>query len=228
MTKIKEKVDEALIPIQLMRIDIPIPYHLNSKIHDESNIKMLMASISTSRLNNPIIVDKDMVIIAGHGRLEAMKRLDKKFIEVRVFAHLTKQEANIARIADNKTVSVDYDSSTLRLELQEIDLSEVDAAALGFEAMELEKIIVVYDEIDKSAFTQDLNADVDSQSKEAEHDIKKADLKLVPVINGLGFKVVTIDATRKIARFVATLQEQYELEDPAEAFMQFVEEMSAA
>lgn len=226
MTKIKQ--EEELVKTELMSIDKIIPYKLNSKIHDEKNISKLMASISTSGLYNPILLDKNLVIIGGHGRLEAMKRLDKKFVEVRVMAHLNEQEVKVARIADNKTASTEYDSSKMILEMQEIDLTEIDAAILGFEAPELAQFTINYDQIDSSAFTQDLNGDVDVQTKEAENDIKKSDLKMVSVVNGLGFKVVTIDATRKIARFIAGLQEQYEVEDPAVAFLQFVDEMATA
>lgn len=218
----------GVMEYELMDVSVPIPYKLNSKIHSEQNIKELMASISTQGLTYPISVDKHMVIIGGHGRLEACKRLGMKMVKVQVLAHLDEQGAKKARIAENKTASTEYDSTLMLAELQEINLDDLNVAELGFTDAEFEKLTMTFDEIDVEAFTEDLNKDVDNQTAEAEHDIKLADLKLTPVINGLGFKMVTVDATRKIARFVANLQEQYDLEDPAQAFVRFVEEMESA
>ena len=212
----------------LVDIDTLVPYALNSKVHDEKNIAYLMSSISTQGLHDRILVDKNMVIIAGHGRLEALKRLKRRMVEVRIMTHLDEKGANKARIANNKTTSVEYDSSMLNREIEAAGLTVLDASDIGFDLAEFNNLTMVFDEIDSTAFTKDLNADVDKQTKEAEHDIKKSDLKLVSITNGLGFKVVTVDATRKIARFIASLQEQFDQEDPAAAFVQFVEEMESA
>lgn len=222
-----DKERNGVMEYELMDVNIPIPYALNSKIHSEQNIKELMASISTQGLTYPISVDKNMVIIGGHGRLEACKRLGMKFVKVQVLAHLDENGVKKARIAENKTASTEYDSSIMLAELQVIDLTGLDVAELGFTDAEFEKLTMTYDEIDSSAFTSDLNKDVDEQTAQAVNDINKADLKLAQVTNGLGFKLVTVEANRKIARFVANLQDQYELEDPSQAFIRFVEEMES-
>jgi ParB-like chromosome segregation protein Spo0J len=222
------EIEVSKYPIQLMSVDELKPYPLNSKVHTEENITGLVSSISRHGMSNPITVDKNKVIIGGHGRLEACKRLGKKVVEVRMFHDLSAQKVKELRIAENKTASTEYDSAILKLELAEIDFDEIDITSLGFDKMEFEKLTADYNIRDEDAFTENLNDDVDRQTEEGERDIQIADLKLVPVATGLGFKFVSVDATRKIARFVADLQEQYELEDPALAFVKFVEEMAAA
>ena len=216
-----ESIREELIPI-----DVPAPYELNSKVHSEAQIKQLMASISTEGLNYPILLDRNMVIIGGHGRLEACKRLGMKFIRAKIRTDLDDQAAKRLRIADNQTTSTEYDTEMLKLELEQIDLDGVFAESLGFDERSLKKMISDFTEIDSSALSQDLDGDIDEQIKQSERDIREIDERDVPVVTALGFKSVPVSASKKISRFVAGLQDEYDL-PAADAFIRFIEDLEA-
>lgn len=222
-----KKINHDEVVEEWLDVSTLIPYEFNSKVHSKENIRGLQSSISRVGITNPITVDKNMVIIGGHGRLQACKNLGMTKVPVRVLAHLSDQEVKEARIADNKTASTDYDSVLMKLEFEQMDMELIDPAAIGFSIEEFEKFTITPDKIDVDAFTKNLDDDVDRQTKDAQKDITKADLKLTPVTNALGFKVATIADNRKISRFIASLQEQYDTEDPAAAFLRFIDEMAA-
>ncbi|MBE0438055.1 MAG: ParB N-terminal domain-containing protein [Methylomicrobium sp.] len=217
--------DES-IKEELVSIDAPIPYEFNSKVHSEEQIRRLMASISTEGLSNPILLDKDMMIIAGHGRLEACKRLGMKFVRVKIRSDLNEQAVKRLRIADNQTTSTEYDTDLLKLELEQIDLEGVFAESLGFDEKSLKKMISDFTEIDTDALSKNLDEDIDEQIKQGDYDIKIADDKKISVISALGFKSISVSAGKKVGRFIAGLQDEYEL-PPDEAFIRFVEDLEA-
>jgi len=219
--------------VELMDIDTLKPYRYNSKVHTEDGINKLMQSITQYGLANPIIVDKDMIIICGHGRVQACKKLGWKFINVQMRADLSKKGANKLRISENRVTSTEYDSGKSKLELEELDLGDltelkdIDIEGLGFEKIEIEKLFDDYTVMDNAALTEDLDADIDEQAKEGIADIEKADLKTVNVGVALGFKAVPIASSRHIAKFIASLQDEYGM--PADqAFIKFIEDMNEA
>ena len=223
----KEALEEVLEEEVWVDIEQPVPYPLNSKIHSEENIRALMKSISTQTMFHPILLDKNMVIISGHGRLQACKRLGFTKIRAVIKDKWTDDEVKAARIADNKTASTEYDSSILVKEIKEINPEDQRLLdSLGIPEAELNRLLIQPDEVDLSAFTQNLDEEVDRQAKEGERDISKADLKLVSVTNGLGFSKVTAFDSRKIARFVASLQDQFAEQDPATALLKFIDELA--
>lgn len=230
-TKTKPTAVEASDAIKEEQLDISSlkEYEFNAKEHkeDSDDFKALVSSISRHGISSPINVDKNMVIITGHGRVMACKKLGLPTIRGRIRTDLTDNQVKELRISDNRSVSNEYDTALQRLEFKQLDVSETDLTALNINMAEFEKMTLDFTVMDSAAFTEDLDKDVDDQAKESEQDIKKTDLKLVSVVNGLGFKVVTVDATRKIAKFIATLQEQFDLEDPAAAFVKFIEEVEA-
>lgn len=109
------------------------PFHNNSRIHDDKSIKAITASVDRFNWLQPIVVDKDGIIIMGHGRLEAAKELGMPKVPVLVADWLTENEAAAAREADNMTQDLSFfDMDLLNANLAEIDWLDVDMTDFGF------------------------------------------------------------------------------------------------
>ena len=98
------------------------PYRHNAKMH---NVEWIANSIKNFKPDQPIVVDKNGVIIKGHGRLSAAKKLGLKTFPVVVRDDLTAKQANLSRLADNKVADAGLDAIQLDLAIQELDLDEI-------------------------------------------------------------------------------------------------------
>ena len=108
-----------------------IPYKNNPRINREA-VKVVAESIKEFGFKVPIVVDKDGVIVAGHTRHAAAKRLKMKEVPVIVADDLTPQQINGFRLADNRTAEfAEWDLGKLEIELQGID--EIDMSSFGFD-----------------------------------------------------------------------------------------------
>lgn len=118
------------------------PYINNPRFNDEA-VKMVAKSIKEFGFKNPVIVDKDKIIIAGHTRLKAAEELGLIEIPVIVADDLTEEQANALRLVDNRTSEVaEWDFEKLKQELNNIDmdLSEFDFNFEGFNIDEEKEI----------------------------------------------------------------------------------------
>jgi len=108
------------------------PYINNPRINDNA-VDVVAASIKEFGFKNPIIIDKENVIIAGHTRLKAAKKLELKEVPVIRVEDLTENQIKAFRIADNRTSEfAEWD-----MELLEIELEGLDALFTGFDTKEL-------------------------------------------------------------------------------------------
>lgn len=109
------------------------PFHNNSRIHDEKSIKAITASVDRFSWLQPIVVDKDGVIVMGHGRREAALQLGMTEVPVLVADWLTDNEVAAAREADNMTQDLSYfDPELLAMNLEQIDWLDVNMEDFGF------------------------------------------------------------------------------------------------
>ena len=109
-----------------------MPYARNNKTHNERQIKLIAASIQEFCFKNPVIVDKDNSIIAGHGRVKAAELLKLEELPCIVANDLTKAQIKAYRIADNKLADLgEYDVEMLQLEVQELQDMNFDVELLG-------------------------------------------------------------------------------------------------
>ena len=116
--------------IVLMKINEIIPYDNNPRLNDEA-VDAVANSIKTFGFRNPIIVDKNNVIIAGHTRLLASKKLGLEHVPVIVVTDLSDDEVKALRLADNKTAEIaKWDMGKLGVELANINM---DMLQFGFE-----------------------------------------------------------------------------------------------
>ena len=127
--------------IQNFKLEDIHPYERNPRIN-EGAVDFLVKSIQTYGFINPIIVDKDHVIVAGHTRLLAAQRLGLDTAPVIVATHLTPEQARAYRVADNKSAELaEWNLQLLRDELLAIQEDGTDMGALGFDMGELEELM---------------------------------------------------------------------------------------
>jgi ParB-like chromosome segregation protein Spo0J len=117
-----------------------IPYARNPRKND-SAISKVMASLKEFGFQQPIVVDKDNVIIVGHTRYLAAQKLGIKEIPVQVAEHLTEAQCKAYRIADNKVGEIaEWDNELLRLEFEDLENFDYDLDLTGFELGEIEAL----------------------------------------------------------------------------------------
>lgn len=113
------------------------PYENNPRINDYA-VKKVMESIYEFGFRNPIIVDKDMVIIAGHTRREASILLGLAEVPYIVAEDMTPEQVKAFRIADNKLAELAvWDNDKLLEELWDLQEADFSLEVLGFTSMEL-------------------------------------------------------------------------------------------
>ncbi|MBO5309698.1 MAG: ParB N-terminal domain-containing protein [Clostridia bacterium] len=110
------------------------PYKNNAKKHDDVQIANVAESIKQFGMVQPIVVDKDNVVIIGHCRLEACKKLNYKEIPCVKADTLTDEQVAKLRLLDNKLNESEWDFELLGLELADLDMTgfDVDWGDLGF------------------------------------------------------------------------------------------------
>lgn len=125
-----------------VNIDRLVPYTRNARTHSKEQILQLRASLREFGFVNPVIVDKDLNVIAGHGRIMAAK--EEGITEVPcVFAeHLTEAQKRAYIIADNRlALNAGWDAEMLSVEIADLQGSDFDINLLGFDDAELNKLL---------------------------------------------------------------------------------------
>ena len=103
-----------------------VPYAKNAKKHDNRQINNVAESIRQYGFVQPIVIDRDGVIVIGHCRALAAKKLGMKEVPCVCVEDLTPEQVNALRIVDNKSNESDWDFDILPDELAELDLSAFD------------------------------------------------------------------------------------------------------
>ena len=115
-----------------------IPYVNNSRTHSDEQVAQIAASIKEFGWTNPILVDGDNSIIAGHGRLLAARKLGYKEVPTIELKDLTETQKKAYIIADNKlALNAGWDNEILSIELGSLQSANFDIELLGFDAIEL-------------------------------------------------------------------------------------------
>ena len=119
-----------------------IPYARNARTHSPAQVALIAGSIREFGSTNPVLVDGDNGIIAGHGRVMAARQLGLATVPVIELAHLTEAQKRAYVLADNKLAEqAGWDKELLALEVGELADLGVDLSTLGFEAMELDALL---------------------------------------------------------------------------------------
>lgn len=120
-----------------------IPYASNSRTHDEAQVAQIAASIKEFGWTNPVLVDGDNGIIAGHGRVLAARKLGIDKIPCIELADMTDAQRRAYIIADNKLAeNAGWDLGTLAAEIGQLIDDKFDTSLLGFSEEELARLLV--------------------------------------------------------------------------------------
>lgn len=118
-----------------------IPYANNSRLHSEDQVLQIASSIKEFGFLNPVIIDGDNGIVAGHGRVMAAKKIGIDELPCIEAKHLTEAQKKAYVIADNKiALNSDWDNDILRIEMNILDEMGFDLELTGFSLDELSSL----------------------------------------------------------------------------------------
>ena len=124
--------------IEWREISTLIPYARNARTHSPAQIAEIAGSIREFGFVNPVLIDPDGGIIAGHGRVLAARQLGMAEVPTICLSGLSETQRRAYVIADNKlALNAGWDPELLRLELGELELAGFDLALTGFGELEL-------------------------------------------------------------------------------------------
>jgi len=130
--------------MQIKEVEVTalIPYAKNSRTHDDAQVAQIAASIKEFGWTNPILVDGDKGVIAGHGRLLAARKLGMAKVPTIELKDMTEAQKKAYVIADNKlALNAGWDNNFLALELQDLKNQDFDLTLLGFDDKELDALL---------------------------------------------------------------------------------------
>src|SRR5882672_9640195 len=108
--------------IEQWPVDRLVPYARNPRTHSDAQVAQIAASIREFGFNNPILVDTQSGIIAGHGRLLAARKLQLEQVPVIVLDHLSEAQKRAYILVDNKLAeNAGWDEELLRCELAALE-----------------------------------------------------------------------------------------------------------
>jgi len=159
-----------------------IPYARNAKKHDPEQVVKIAGSIREFGFNNPVLVDQDNGIIAGHGRVMAAIKLGLESVPIIRLSHLSETQRRAYILADNKLAELGggWDEEMLRVELEELATLDFDISELGFKIEEIgqfdteEAALPELESGDRQPFQQKTFTVHDEQAEEIDAAILKA------------------------------------------------------
>jgi DNA modification methylase len=132
-----------------------IPYARNPRTHTEEQVAQIEASIAEFGFVNPVLIGADGVIIAGHARVRAARKLGLVEVPVIVLDHLSEAQRRALVIADNRLAqNAGWDEEMLRVELEALREDDFNLDMLGFEDAEIEALLA-QPETESTGLTED-------------------------------------------------------------------------
>ncbi|GHT16672.1 hypothetical protein FACS1894189_0930 [Planctomycetales bacterium] len=131
------------LAVELRDINSIQPYEHNPRLNDNA-VDAVAVSLKEFGWRQPIVVDTDSIIIAGHTRYKAALKLGLKKVPVHIATDLSPEQVKAYRIADNKTGEIaEWDLTILPIELAELKETGLDMSVLAFSDKELTKLLNV-------------------------------------------------------------------------------------
>ena len=133
-------------------LDRLIPHARNARTHSEDQVAQIAGSIAEFGFVNPVLVGDDGVIVAGHGRVLAARKLGLAEVPVIVLSHLTSIQRRALMIADNRIAeNGGWNDEMLGAELAALRDEDLDLALLGFDETEIDRLLAgTLDEADEN------------------------------------------------------------------------------
>lgn len=142
MGKMRTKTDKRTI--EYVGTSSLTPYARNSRTHSPQQVKQIAASIKEFGFTNPVLIDEENRIIAGHGRVMAAEHLQLVEVPCIRLGYLTETQKRAYVIADNKlALNAAWDDQMLKVELDDLHGMNFDLSVIGFDADELEKAMQI-------------------------------------------------------------------------------------
>ena len=146
MTKTKTKAAPAKLwpadKVERWPVDDIVPYERNARVHSPEQVEQIARSIREFGFTMPILVAEGGTIIAGHGRLEAAKKLGLDEVPVIIARGWTDEQRRAYTIADNQiALNSTWDDDLLRLELGDLRGADFDLDVLGMSAKEVDAVL---------------------------------------------------------------------------------------
>ena len=130
------------LKIDYKKTDKLVPYAMNARTHSEHQVQQIARSIQEFGFNNPVLIDTDGTIIAGHGRVMAAKALGYTEVPCVILGHLSERQRKAYILADNKiALNSGWDLEKLAREMNDLVELDFDVAAIGFDEQELEALL---------------------------------------------------------------------------------------
>lgn len=121
-----------------------VPYERNARTHTKDQISKLVKSIKQFGFTQPILIDENNLILAGHGRLEAAKEAGLDKVPCVVKEGLTQEQKQAYIIADNKIAEeAGWDKTILKLEFEDLKLADFDCDLTGFTPGEVDNLFKI-------------------------------------------------------------------------------------
>jgi len=130
--------------MHIEQIDIKrlTPYARNSRTHTDIQVSQIAASIKEFGFTNPVLIDEDNDIIAGHGRVLAAKKLGLDTVPCIRLSHLSETQQRAYVIADNQlALNAGWNFDMLSVEIDELNDNKYDISVIGFTTEQLAEII---------------------------------------------------------------------------------------
>ena len=173
--------------IELWPIENLTPYKLNVKKHDPVQVAKIVQAIQRFGWTDAhaIEVDKDGMILSGHGRRLAAIELGMKKVKVQVVTHLTPEEARAYRLSVNRVALSDTDTDMLRVELETMDL---DLLGGIYDMKEIDFMSADMGTMNEDVFVDDMAEVLEGQKRDIEDRMAKTAGLRIPVAKAFGFK----------------------------------------
>lgn len=145
------------------------PYEKNAKKHPAEQVEHIANSIREFGFRQPLVIDKDNVLVIGHGRLLAAKKLGLDSVPCVRADDLTEEQIKALRLADNKTNESEWDFAELQTELAELEKDfDIDMEQFGFELEDGDSETVERKEVD---FVETVSVVIDCKNEEEAEEI---------------------------------------------------------
>ena len=126
------------VAVTYMSIDTLIPYARNARTHSDAQVAQIAGSVREFGFTNPVLVDTEAGIIAGHGRVLAARKIGIDEVPCIILDGMSDTQKRAYILADNKlALNAGWDDEMLRVELQELGDLDFDLELTGFDAGEL-------------------------------------------------------------------------------------------
>lgn len=176
------------LKIEYKNTDSLIPYVNNSRTHSDEQVTQVASSIKEFGFTNPILIDEQGGIIAGHGRLMAANKLGLDTVPTITLVGLSEAQRKAYVIADNQlALNSSWDLDMLRVEIERLEELDFDLSLIGFENDVIEKLLDIDAEMpdlpdgDRDPFQQKTFTLHDEQAQTIDDAIMKA--KTSPIID---------------------------------------------